>query len=323
LKFKIVSFNGPPKEYITSNLSSRIDPSTFEVKAIQKKPTEEEACVAVKGATLIIIVPGGLYMNRKTLEAARGVKLIQFFSVGYDNIDLEAATELKIPVSNNPGGPAVSVAEHTIMLILMTLKQALFMYTKTVQNNWKDGEGYPTRYEFKGKTLGLLGLGSIGREVAKLAAVFGVKTIYHKRNRLSEAEEVSLSVSYRTFDELLEESDVLSIHVPLTKETRGMLGADEIAKMKKSAVIVNTARKDVVDESAVFEALEEGKLFGFGTDFIPDRSLTGLENVVMTPHSSVTPEAMLRMGAQGFENVFRLLSGEKPLYIVNDVWHKK
>jgi glyoxylate reductase len=315
-KFKIILVNGPPKEYVISNLSSRIDPSTFEVK----KPTEEEACEAVKDATIIIAYPGKIYLDKKILEATSNVKLIQFFSVGYDNIDLEAATELNIPVANNPGWPAISVAEHTIMLILMTLKQAIYMYTKTVQNAWKKGEGYPKRYELRGKTLGLLGLGSIGQEVAKLATLFGVKKIYHKRNPLSVSEEASLGVNYRTFDELLEESDVLSVHVPLTEETRGMIGAGEIAKMKDSAVIVNTARKEVVDESAVFEALEEGKLFGFGTDFTPDRSLTGLENVVMTPHSSVTPEAMVRMGAQGFDNVIRLLRGEKPLYIVNGVW---
>ena len=318
-KSKIILFNGPPKDYIISNLSSRIAPSTFEVK----KPTEEEACEAVKDATLIVAFPGKIYIDKKILGAATNVKLIQFFSVGYDNIDLEAATELKIPVANNPGWPAISVAEHTIMLILMTLKQAIYMYTKTVQNAWKDGEGRPKRYELKGKTLGLLGLGSIGQEVVKLATVFGVKKIYHKRNRLSESEEASLGVSYRSFDELLEESDVLSIHVPVTEETRGMIGAKEIAKMKTSSVIVNTARKDVVDESAVFEALEEGKIFGFGTDFTPDHSLTGLENVVMTPHSSVTPEAMVRMGAQGFDNVIRLLRGKKPLYLVNDVWPSK
>jgi len=318
-KSKIILFNGPQKEYIISNLSSRIDPSTFEVK----KSTEEEASKDVKDATLIIATPGKIYIDKKILDAALNVKLIQFFSVGYDNIDLEAATELKIPVANNPGWPAISVAEHTIMLILMTLKQAIYKYTKTVQNAWKDGESRLKGYEFKGKTLGLLGLGSIGQEVARLATVFGVKKIYHKRNRLSESEEASLGVNYRSFYALLEESDVLSIHVPLTEETRDMIGAGEIAKMKDSAVIVNTARKDIVNESAVFEALEEGKLFGFGTDFTPDRSLTGLENVVMTPHSSVTPEAIVRGGAQGFNNVIRLLRGEKPLYLVNDVWDSK
>ena len=319
-KTKIVLFNGPPAGFITKNLSSRMDPSTFVVKAFHTKPIEEEVYGFIKDATLIVAFPGKIFIDRKILETAQNVKLIQFLSVGYDNIDLDAAKELNIPVANNPGWPAVSVAEHTVMLMLMALKQAIHMYTKTVQNAWKDGEGYPERRELKGKTLGILGLGSIGREVASLAHAFGVKVLYNKRKRLSEVEEVNLGVMYRSFSDLLKESDVLSIHVPLTEETRGIIGRDEIAKMKDGAIIVNTARKEVVDESAVFEALEDGKLFGFGTDFVPDHPLTGLENVVMTPHSSVTPEAMVRMGAQGFDNVARSLRGERPFYLVNDVW---
>jgi len=319
-KSKIVSFNPTPKERIISILSNQIDPSTFEVKAYHKKPTEEEACEAVKDATLIITYPGGPYITRQILEAAHGTKLIQFFSVGYDKIDLKSATELKIPVANNPGWPSISVAEHTIMLILMTLKKAIYMYNKTFQNAWEEGENYPDRLELRGKTLGILGLGSIGKEVTKLANSFGVKILYHNRNRISEAEEVALGVMYRSLSQLIEESDVLSIHIPLTEETQGMIGRDEIAKMKDGAVIVNTARKGVVDESAVFDALNEGKLFGFGTDFVPDRSLSGFENVIMTPHSSVTPASRKRGGIQAFDNVIRFLRGEKPLYLVNDVW---
>lgn len=321
-KSKIVLFNGPPAGFITSNLSSRMDPSTFEVKAYHTQPFEEEVYEVIRDATLIVAFPGKIFLDKKILEAARNVKLIQFLSVGYDNIDLDAATELDIPVANNPGWPAISVAEHTVMLILMALKQAIHMYTKTVQNAWEDGEGYPERRELRGKTLGILGLGSIGKEVASLATAFGVKVLYHNRKRLSEVEEVNMGVMYRSFSELLEESDIISVHVPLTEETRGIIGSDEIAKMKDGTILVNTARKEVVDESAVFKALESGKLFGFGTDFVPDRSLTGLENVVMTPHSSVTPEAMVRMGTQGFDNVGRSLRDEKPLYLLNDVWSR-
>jgi len=303
-KSKIVSFM-MPREEIASILSKQINPSTFEVKSYHNKLTEEEACEAVKDATLILTWPGRTHINKKILEAARGVELIQFGSVGYDNIDLEAATELDIPVANNPGWASVSVAEHTVMLILMVLKKA------------RERE----LHELRGKTLGILGLGTIGKEVARLANAFGVKILYHQRNRLSEDEEVELVVMYRSFNEILEESDVLSIHVPLTEETRGMIGRDEIAKMKEGAIIVNTARKEVVDESAVFEALDGGKLFGFGTDFEPDRSLSGIRNVMMTPHvSGFTVEGVARAKVQLFDNVFRFMRGEKPLYLVNDVW---
>ena len=146
------------------------------------------------------------------------------------------------------------------------------------------------------------------------------RAIVHIYSRFFEpVARASLGVNYRSFDELLGESDILSVHVPLTEETRGIIGAEEIVKMKKSAVIVNTARKEVVDESAVYRALDEGRLFGFGTDFVPDGSLSGFENVAMTPHSSITSEAMIRMTAQGFDNIYRLLNGDTPLYLVNKV----
>jgi len=319
VKSKIVLFNGPPSGFITSNLSSRRDPSTFEVKAFHNLPLDESAFKAIKEANLFVAFPGNIFLDEKILEVAQNVELIQFLSVGYDNIDLDAASRLSIPVVNNPGWPAVSVAEHTIILILMALKQDIVVYTKTVQNI-SDGEfSHPTSYEYKGKTLGLLGFGSIGREVARLSSVFGVKILYHKRTRLPEREEKSLGVEYVSFEDLLARSDVLSIHTPLKEKTRGLISVNELAKMKKSAVIVNTARKEIVDENALFEALSQGRLFGFGTDFVPDHPLSGLENVSMTPHVAVTPEAMVRMSTQGFDNISRQLNGKKPKYIVNDV----
>jgi phosphoglycerate dehydrogenase-like enzyme len=319
-KTKIVSFNGPPAGYIVSGLSALVDPSSFEVVAFQGKPSDREIIDAVKDADMLFMVPGGVFLNQEILEAARNVKFIKFMSVGYDNIDLDAATELRIPVANNAGWAAPAVAEHSIMLILMTLKQAIYMYTKAIQQGWAVGEEYPERREFKGKTLGILGLGSIGREVARLAQPFGVKVLYNKRRRLTEVEEVNLGVMYRTFDDLLTESDILSIHVPLTQETQGIIDGDALSKMKDGVIIINTSRKEVVDEKAIFDALESGKLFGFGTDFQPDHPLTGQENVVMTPHSSITPAARNRAGRLAFENIHRFLRGEKPLYLVNDVW---
>lgn len=325
VKSKIVSFTPQSAETIIANISHRIDPSTVDVVVVPRGLSEEEVCRAVEGATLIMALPGRPpYVNRRILEAARGVKLVHFGSVGYDNIDLEAATELGVPVANNPGWASIAVAEHTLMLILSTLKKALYVYTKTVQKGWEQGErfrffGEPR--ELRGKTLGILGLGAIGREVAKLAGAFGAKILYNKRSRLPGAEEEELGVEYRTFDRLLEESDIITVHVPLTDETRGMIGKDEIAKMKDGAIIVNTARNEVVDESAVREALKEGKLSGWGTDFEPDSPLTGLDHIMMTPHTAtITKEALARSFKQFFDNICRLLEGNKPDFLVNDVW---
>lgn len=323
-KLKIVAFTPMPAEMIVSQLSRRTDMSYVEVVAFPQLPTEEEACQAVKDATIIMTSDIGPRITRKTLEAAKKVKLVQFGSVGYDHIDLDAATELKISVANNPGFTSTAVAEHTLMLTLMVLNSALYTYMKTVKSAWEPGELFrfcnDTR-ELRGKTLGILGLGSIGKGVAKLANAFGANVIYNSRRRLSEAEEKSLMVEYRTFEGLLEESDILSLHVPLTDETRGMIGKDEIAKMKDGAFLVNTARKEVVDETAVSEALKSRKLFGFGTDFEPDFPLTGLDFIVMTPHiAGITRESLARGIEQVMENIYRFLEGDKPLYLVNDVW---
>jgi phosphoglycerate dehydrogenase-like enzyme len=198
------------------------------------------------------------------------------------------------------------------MLILMVLR-------KVRENQRHDDVRLEKRHEFRGKTLGILGLGSIGKEVARIANGFNVKLLYNQRKRLSEEEEKDLGIQYRSFDELLGDSDILSVHVPLTEETRGIIGKDEIAKMKDGAVIVNTSRKDVVDEEAVFSALEAGKLFGFGTDFVPDRTFSGYD-VFMTPHiAGITEEAIIWAFKQLFENYSRFLRGEKPLNIVNNV----
>ena len=185
--------------------------------------------------------------------------------------------------------------------------------------------------ELKDRTLGLIGLGDIGREVARLAGAFGSKVIYYKRNRLSEEAEHQLSVEYRSFEELLAESDIVSLHVPLTDETRGLISRKEIDLMKNGAILINTAREHIMDEEAVAETLKIGKLSGVGVDTVPmrvedgffvfDSPLPALENVVLTPHTAgASKEALIRANVMWVENVTRFLNGEEPLHLVNDAW---
>jgi glyoxylate reductase len=166
-------------------------------------------------------------------------------------------------------------------------------------------------------------------EVAKRLKPFGVKMLYNKHNRLSEAQEIELGVEYASFDRLITDSDILTIHVPLTSETQGMIGESQIAKMKKGAYLVNTARGQIVDEAAVAEALRKGKLSGaafdvprYGNEDIPNLLSTfqGVKNVFVTPHTSaLSPESMERC-IKGFtRNIFKALRGEKPLNIVNGI----
>jgi lactate dehydrogenase-like 2-hydroxyacid dehydrogenase len=282
----------------------------------------------------MILSPPVRHFNRKLLEAAKGVKLLQTISVGYDFIDMEAAEKLGIPVAHNPGWSNTSVAEHTLMFMLVLLKRGLKLHQTGNQKRWTIGMKQPFWNqvgELKGKTLGILGLGNIGKEVARLARSFGPEIIYCKRTQLSKEEEEELGVEYCSFDDLLSRSDILSIHVPLTDETRGMIGREEIARMKPGAILLNLARGEIVDEEALAEAVLGGRLSGVGADVLVAKrigdivetpsSLLGLENVMITPHmAGPTVEARARSEKQVTDNILRVLEGEKPLFLVNDVW---
>ena len=330
---KIVYFGPMLKSRISSLFKDFSQPLEIMNGGTQGNITTDQVREAIRDATAILVNPGTPQLSKNILEAAKKVRLIQTMTVGYDRIDLQGATELGIPVANVPAYNSISVAEYTLMLILMTLRKTLYMIRisekglsiKELVSNFGDLR------EFKDKTLGIIGLGAIGREVVKRARCFGPEIIYYKRSRLSVEEEKQLGVEYRPFSELLAESDIISLHVPLNDETRGMIGEDEVESMKDGAFIINTARAGIIDERAVAEALNSGKLLGAGLDFVntrlengvqvPDSPLLECENVIITPHiAGPTRESQMRGREQWSENVVRLLNGEKPRYLVNDVW---
>ena len=336
-KPKVVTFLPAPLDFQLSHIfSNRLNPSIIDLVQVTRDSSEDEACQTVVGAS-VILLPPIRHINRKILKAAKGVKLIQVISVGYDFIDIEAATELQIPVANNPGYATSSVAEHTLMFMLMLLKKGLRLHEMGNTKQWtlSEKQGFWDQvWELRGKTLGILGLGSIGKEVARLASVFRPEIIYFKRTRLSEEEEKELGVEFCSLDDLLVRSDILSIHVPLTDETRGMIGRGEIAKMKSGAILLNLARGEVIDEEALAEAVLEGRLSGVGTDVLIENRrgnvvetpspLLDLENVMITPHmAGPTKEARERSQRQATDNILRVLGGEKPLHLINDVWPKE
>ena len=332
-KSKIVSlWWRVPREMQSARFCRHLDPSAYEYVVVPEGASEDEICGAIADADVIINAPIGPYLGRVILKAAKKVRLVQFGSVGYEKIDIDAATELGIPVANNSGFNSVAVAEHALMFILVLLKRAIHAHNAAMEGRWIQQELALNRQqlrELRGKTLGIIGLGTIGTDLAKRARAFGPRIVYNKRRRLSASEEEALCVDYRTFEELLRESDIISVHVPLTDETKDMIGREQIAKMKEGAILVNTARSGVVDEEALVEALESGKLAGAGIDVprpfdqIKDftAAFNGLPNVVITPHiASGTPESAERFYDQVAENLRRLFNGEKPLNLVNDAW---
>ena len=325
---KIVSYIPQPIERQKSWYLKYVDPSKVDFIAGDCESSEDEVCNAVSGSTLILASPATPFLNRRILESAKGVKLIKFVSVGYDRVDLDAAADLGIPVANNAGVNAITVAEHAMMMILVLQRKGAMMHDEVMTGQWP--EYIPgDLWELRGRTLGILGLGAIGTELAKISRGFGVNILYNKRNRLSENQEKELGVEYRSFEDLLKESDVLSVHVPLHDETHHMIGENEVALMRDGAIIVNTARRDVVDELALSKALRAGKLYGVGID-VPRAPKTGENraeelkdlfqgcNALATSHiASGSGQFMGRFIHRISDCVRRVLEDEPPLYLVS------
>ncbi len=258
-------------------------------------------------------------LTDEVLGSARNLRLIQHQGVGYDNIDLAAAKSHGIPVAICPAGTSIGVAEHVFLLILALYKRLLEADASMRRGEWLQWALRPTSFEIAGKTIGLIGLGRIGREVAVRARAFAANVIYFDTHRPDPATERDLGVSFRPLDALLAESDIVSVHAPLTPATRHLIDAAALAKMKSTAILINTARGPLVDEAALAEALRSGSILGAGLDVFgvepppPDHPLFEYPNVVLTPHISAgTVDALRAKMDACFANMRRIVAGVEP-----------
>ncbi|MBC7231114.1 MAG: hydroxyacid dehydrogenase [Actinobacteria bacterium] len=324
---KIVVLAPIPEEMVKAMVSQNATGVEVEVAVYDGEPGEglEEA---VRGADIIIgDFTFRLPVDARTAEAARGCRLIQQPSIGYQHIDLEATRQAGIPVANVGAANAVGVAEQAMMFMLCLLKRALYFHAKTARGEWGQPDIFTLgMYELHGKTLGIVGMGHIGREVAARARAFGCRIVYHDLVPLSPEEERELGVEGMELEELLRVSDIVSLHVPLTPQTRHMIDAERLSLMKPEAHLLNLARGEVVDEEALAAALAEGRLAGAGIDVFarepvdPANPLLSSDRVILSPHiAGGTNESRVRMLQVTMENIARVLSGEKPLYVVNGV----
>lgn len=266
-------------------------------------------------------------MGGEFFRAAPKLRLVQLLSAGYDRVDVEAARKAGVPVANNGGANAIAVAEHTLMLALAVLKRLVRFHNDVVAGRWRVGDPADTPvYELAGRTLGIVGLGNIGKKVARRAAAFDMRVQYYDIVRLTEDQEDALGVRFALFGELLRTSDVVSLHVPLDDTTRNLVGDRELGMMKRSAILVNTCRGPVVDENALCRALKDGVIAGAGLDVMVDEPpaathpLFALPNVTVTPHSAgPTWENWSARFRNGFDNIQRVAAGRRPLWVIPEL----
>ena len=266
-------------------------------------------------------------MGGEFFRSAPKLRLVQLLSAGYDRVDVEAARKAGVPVANNGGANAIAVAEHTLMLMLAVLKRLVRLHNDVVAGRWRVGDFAEARvYELAGKTLGIVGLGNIGKKVARRAAAFDMAVQYYDIVRLTEDQEDALGVRFVLLAEVLRTSDVVSLHVPLDDTTRSMLGPRELAMMKPSAILINTCRGPVVDEAALHRALVQGQIAAAGLDVMveeppaPTHPLLALPNVTLTPHTAgPTWENWTARFRNGFDNIQRVAAGRPPRWVIPEL----
>ena len=284
----------------------------------------EEALLNEMRDAEVIVVSFSPHVDRRLIGSAGQLRHIARLGVGVESIDLQAATERGIVVTNTPDLTADSVAEFTMTLLLSLAKNLPSCDRAVREGQWEERLALiRLNRELCGKTHGIVGLGAIGGRVAVRCKAFGMRVIYNKRNRDLEFER-TVGVEYVPLETLLKESDSISLHVPLTTETRNLLDGPQFASMKKDALLINQARGMVVNEKALVQALKEGRIGGYATDVYaqeppdPTCELLSFKNVVVAPHvGGATREARLRACRALAEDIVKVSRGEIPKHLVN------
>ena len=292
-----------------------------EVEIYDNKAETREALIdRIKASEAIINIRAYTHLGREVLACCPKLKLISIWGTGTDNVDLEAARELGITVTNTPGANALAVAEHTMALLVSVVRQIPYLDREIRQGNWPRGE----MVQLNNKILGLIGLGAIGNNVARMAKGFGMDVIAWTFRPTEERAKES-GVRFVSKSELLKDADVVSLHLRLSDETHEFLNKDDFDLMKPTAFLVNTARAGLVETNALYDALQSKKIAGAALDVFDQEPLPAgdilatLPNVVMTPHNAgMTPEAIINGLMMTVENVEAFLSdrGIDPAFIV-------
>ncbi|MBA4335013.1 MAG: 3-phosphoglycerate dehydrogenase [Methylobacterium sp.] len=262
-------------------------------------------------------ISGQVAVSGDVLRAGKKLKLLHKWGVGYDNIDIATAKELGIKVARTTGSNALPVAEFALGLMISALRYIGYGHAELKKGHWSTGHLPGDTFMLSGKTVGLIGFGAIGQNVARLLRGFGCTILYSKRQPLTAEEEAALGVRHATLDEILAQADIVSLHCPLTPETTNLIGREAFAKMKKTAVLINVARGGVVDESALVIALRDRVIAGAAMDVyaiepLPaDSELLTLDNLVVTPHlAAMAADNFAPTVSRMFANIAHVSRGE-------------
>ncbi len=280
--------------------------------------SKEDALQAVIEEADALITRGGIKVTREAMASSPRLRAIGVHGIGCDHVDLAAAKELGKIVLNTPDALTVTVAEMAVAMLLAATRRVAAADRAVRAGEWSRKYGDLVGDELAGKTVGLIGMGRIGAETARRLKAFGVQLLYWSRTRRPELER-ELGMSYVDLHDLLAGSDVVSLHVPGTKETYHLIGEAELAVMKPTAILVNTARGRVVAEAALIAALKEGRIAGAALDVFEseplgrDSPLVSMTNVILTPHLAASSrDAMRRMAIQVARGVLDILEGREP-----------
>lgn len=266
-----------------------------------------------------------VYRSKLTDEGLRGAtkaRLVQLLAAGYDSMNLRLMRDLEVPCANNGGANSYAVADHTVMLMLSLYKQLLVSDDSTRDGRWNQPVTGTNTFEMAEKVVGIIGIGNIGKKVAKRVQAFDAVAQSFDLFPMPDEQARELNITQVSLEELCRTSDIITCHTPLTGDTRHIINAERLAMMKPSAVVINTSRGPVVDEPALIEALQQGKIAGAGLDVFekepvdPGNPLLKMDNVVVTPHTAGTTwNTWFRRAQFAYENMARVWNGEAPLAI--------
>jgi phosphoglycerate dehydrogenase-like enzyme len=303
-----------------ANFMKSLAPPGLDVTLVDLDLSPSEQVELCRDADAII----SSHITVDVLKECPRVKLIQTLSAGFDRLDVTAIGEMGIPIANNGGANSIAVSEQTIALMIAVSKKTMLHWDMAVrQRRWRGDLGSLPMFEITNKTVGIVGLGRVGRQVARRLKGFDTRTIYCDVATIPMETQSELNAEPVSLAELLRESDIVTLHVPLNRQTRAMISHRELEAMKPTAYLINASRGPVVDEKALIQALRSGKIAGAGLDVLEeeptpaDNPLFEMDNVVITPHmAAASHETDLRASAFAYSNIKRILAGEPPQSLI-------